>query len=189
MYRLCTAILALALCGVASVQATSYEAVTFNELITQSDVIFIGNVADVRPFSMQTREGPIVKTRVTFRVSDPLLGTTSAVEVFDFLGGEADGMGMAIAGMPKFAVGDQRVVFARRDGSINPIVGFRQGLLQVSRDAAGTDRVMTLEGVPLARVDSIGAPSSAGTVTRAQAMPLSDLRARIVGALAAVGKK
>lgn len=109
-------------------------------------MIFVGEAIDVRPFPLQTRGGTIVKTRVIFRVSDPLWGTTSAMEVFDFLGGELDGIGMEVAGMPTFTIGDRRVVFARRARSINPIVGFTQGLLQVSRDASGVDRVLTLGG-------------------------------------------
>src|SRR6266566_3466508 len=79
----------------APAKATSYLPVTFEGLVKQADVIFIGEVVDVRPFTLRTRGNTIVKTRVTFSVSDPLYGTTSIVEVFDFLGGEAEGLGMA----------------------------------------------------------------------------------------------
>ena len=76
---------------------------------------------------------------------------------------------MKVAGMPTFTVGDRRLVFARRDGSINPIVGFTQGLMKVTRDAAGIDRVLTLEGVPVSR--------------------LSDFRTRITQGLSEARKK
>jgi hypothetical protein len=75
--------------------------------------------------------------------------------VFDFLGGETADLGMKVEGMPTFALGDRRVVFARRDRSINPIVGFTQGLMKVSRDAGGIDRVLTLEGAPIARLSDL----------------------------------
>jgi len=137
------------------VGATSFEPVTFNDLVTQADVIFVGQVVDVRPYIVQTREHTIVKTRVTFGVDDPLYGTSSLVEVFDFLGGETADIGMKVAGMPTFTVGDRRVVFARRDRSINPIVGFTQGLMKVARDAGGVDRVLTLEGAPISRLSDL----------------------------------
>jgi hypothetical protein len=76
---------------------------------------------------------------------------------------------MTVAGMPTFTVGDRRVVFARRDRSINPIVGFTQGLMKVAPDVNGIDRVTTLEGLPVAR--------------------LSDFRARINGGLIEARKK
>ena len=95
----------MALSPVPPANATTFLPVTFNDLIGQSDVIFVGEVADVHPFAVRTREGTIVKTRVTFRVTDPLSGDPSIVEVFDFLGGEADGIGLTISGMPTFAVG------------------------------------------------------------------------------------
>jgi hypothetical protein len=144
--------------------ATSFEAVTFDDLVTQSDVIFVGDVVDVHPYILQVRDHTIVKTRVTFRVDDPLYGTTSLVEVFDFLGGETPDIGMAVAGMPTFAVGDRRVVFARRDRSINPIVGFTQGLMKVARDANGVDRVTTFEGAPLARLSDVRARIDNGLI-------------------------
>jgi hypothetical protein len=86
---------------------------------------------------------------------------------------------MAVAEMPEFAVGDRRVVFARRDRSINPIVGFTQGLLQIRRDGAGVDRVFTLGGEPLGQVESMGIESSAVALTPVSPMPLAAFRARV----------
>ena len=174
--------LVAALCARASLSATTYPPVTFNELVTRADVIFVGEVTDARPLPLQTRDGTIVKTRVIFRVADPIFGTTSAFETFDFLGGEWNGLEMGVAGMPTFAIGDRRMVFARRERSINPIVGFTQGLLQISRDSRGIDRVFTLERVPLTAPESIGARVL--DATSGGPMALADFRARIARALA-----
>lgn len=173
--------LVIALCATVSTSATSYLPVTFNDLVTKADLIFIGEVTDVRPYPLQTREGTIVKTRVVFRVWDPIYGTASTLESLDFLGGEWDGIDMAVAEMPTFAIGDRRVVFARRDQSINPIVGFTQGLLRITADTGGIDRVFTLDNVPLASPESIGTPLRA--IAPAAPMPLSQLRDRVVRAL------
>ncbi len=171
-------------CGQIAASATTYELVTFDELVTRADVIFVGEVTDVRAFPLDTPDGTIIKTRVIFRVSDPIWGTTSLLEVFEFFGGEWGDIGMAIAGMPEFAIGDRRVVFASREPSINPIVGFTQGLLQIRRDSGGVDRVFTFGGVPLGRPESIGATSPAVPVTPITPMPLSAFRDRISRALA-----
>ena len=130
-----------------------------------------------------------MKTRVTFRVDDAVYGTSSLVEVFDVLGGEAEGYGLAVEGMPKFAVGDREVVFAHRKASINPIVGFTQGVLRVRRDSGGVDRVFTLEGISLLRPESIGSPTSGLRMAAESSMTLSDFRSRIVMALADARKR
>lgn len=176
----------LALCLTISVSATTYLPVTFNDLVTRADVVFVGEVTDVRPFPLQTRDGTIIKTRVIFRVSDALLGTTSALEILEFLGGELNGIRMVVAEMPTFAIGDRRVVFARRERSINPIVGFTQGLLTIRRDQTGVDRVFTLDGYPLARLESIGTLRNAGTDA---AMRLADFRERISLSLTQLGRR
>jgi hypothetical protein len=164
MFRFLVLVCAFAAAVPAAVRATTFEPLTFNDLVTQADVIFVGDVVDVRPYTVQTRERTIVKTRVTFSVSDPLYGTSSIVEVFDFLGGETAELGMRVAGMPTFAVGDRRVVFARRDRSINPIVGFTQGLMKVTRDASGVDRVLTIEGASVARLSDVRARVNQGLI-------------------------
>lgn len=176
MFRPLAAV-AVALCISVPARATTYPTVTFTDLVTQADVIFVGEVVDVRPMAVTTRDGVVIKTRVIFRVNDPLFGTTAALEVLEFFGGEIGDVGMAIAEMPSFAIGDRRVVFARRDRSINPIVGFTQGLLRVSRDAGGVDRVLTLDGVPVDQPESIGL--ARGGVTIAAPMRLVDFRDRV----------
>ena len=185
MRHLSIVLLAAVLFVTIPASATTYLPVSFDELVTRADVIFVGEVTDVRPFPLDIPDGTIIKTRVVFRVIDPLWGTTSLLEVFDFLGGEWDGVTMEVAEMPTFAVGDRRVVFARRERSINPIVGFTQGLLQISRDSGGVDRVFTLGGLPLGSPESIGIRSPAVSPTPIVPMPLPEFRDRISRALTA----
>ena len=182
MRRSSLLVLAALFFGQIAASATTYEAVTFNELVTRADVIFVGEVTDVRPFPLDTPDGTIIKTRVIFRVTDPIWGTTNILEVLDFFGGEFGGIGMKIAGMPEFTIGDRRVVFASRERSINPIVGFTQGLLQIRPDASGVDRVFTLGGLPLGGPENIGAGVSAAPaaplapIAPVTPMPLSQFR-------------
>lgn len=182
--RLALLALAAGLCGVLAgrVSATSYEAVSFSDLLVKADLIFVGDVLDVRPFAVETRDGTLIKTRVTFVVRDPLWGTSSTLEILEFLGGEIGEQGLKVAEMPTFAPGDRRVVFAMRERSINPIVGFTQGLMRITRDDAGLDVVQTSAGEPLARTEDIGRPR-AGRVRESRPMTLSSFRARIVDQL------
>ena len=183
MTRMSAAVLATLVCLQTALGATSYPPVTFADLTARADIIFLGEVIEVRPFALQTREGTIVKTRVTFRVTDPIFGTRSSIELLEFFGGEMNGVGMAIGGMPRFAEGDRRVVFAHRERSVNPIVGFTQGLLRVARDAAGVDRVTTLDGRLVAQTDNIG-DAATRAPAGAQAMTAADLGTRIRAAVA-----
>ena len=185
MYRAIFVGCALVVCTAAAARATTYAPVTFDELVARADVIFSGEVADVRPFALETRDGTVIKTRVIFRVQDPVFGTTAALEVLEFLGGEVGEVGMAVAGMPRFRVGDRRMVFARRDRSINPIVGFTQGLLQIRRDGNGEDRVLTLDGVPVAATQNFGTRAPLIAAAPVAPMRLSDFRSQVVRALGA----
>ena len=185
-------ILAAVVLGQVSANAATSPPFSFDDLVARADVIFIGEVTDVRPFPLETREGMVIKTRVTFRVSDPIWGTTRLLEVFDFIGGKWGDLELAVSGMPEFSVGDRRVVFAYRNRSINPIVGFTQGLLQIRRDGGGVDRVFTLGGAPLGQPESVGAvaPPVAplgllAPTASAAPMPLSQFRSHIGRALAA----
>ncbi len=177
--------LALAVCTAATANATTYVPVTFEELVSRADVILAGEVVDVRPYTLQTRDGTVIKTRVIFRVQDPMFGTAAALEVFDFLGGEVGDVGLAVEGMPRFAIGDRRVMFARRAPGINPIVGFTQGLLQIRRDSSGVDRVLTLDGMPIAATASVGSRAPFLSATPVVPMRLSDFRSQVVRVLGA----
>nr|AQQ75176.1 hypothetical protein [uncultured bacterium] len=170
----------LALSSAAPAWATTYAPVSFDELVNTADVIFIGEVTDVRPYPVNTRDGTIINTRVVFRVVDPLWGTSSALEAFDFFGGEWGGVAMGVADMPVFTSGERVVMFAHRARSINPVVGFTQGLMQVGADVNGVERVWTAGGMPLTRPEAIGTQI---TVTPLLPMRLRDFRDRIATAL------
>jgi len=178
-----------ALACTGSLSATTTVALTFDEIVSRADMVFVGEVIDVRPFRLRTRDGSVIKTRVVFRVTEPLTRGVGIVEVLEFLGGELDGVGMAVADMPRFTIGDRRVVFARRERSINPIVGFTQGLLRVAADASRVDRVWTLDGSPVAGITSIGGLQAGPAVPAGTPMSLAELRAQILRALPATRRR
>lgn len=139
------------------VPATTVETVTFEALVKGADRIFRGEVVAIESFRADLRGNRRIRTRVAFAVDDTLKGRGVSV-VLEFLGGTVGDLTQDVMGMPRFAVGESYVVFAR-DGDrwVNPIVGFTQGLFRVSRDARdGTLRVLTAGGAPVSTVAAIG---------------------------------
>ena len=68
-------------------------------------------------------------------------------EVLTYTGGELNGRGMAIPGMPTWPIGQQALFFVEGDGQSEacPTVGWSQGLFLVDEGGAMLD----LEGLPL----------------------------------------
>jgi hypothetical protein len=174
----------LVLCSVvsATLGAASYPPLAFRELVARADMIFVGDVDDVRPVRVNTREGPIVVTRVLFRVIDPIVASSSRFETLEFFGGQMDGITVGIYGMPRFAIGDRHVVFARREHSINPVVGFTQGLLRVRPDHSRVSRVFTFDGTPVPSPSTRVQPDE---LRRLETLSMAELRTAIVRTRAA----
>ena len=155
-------------------RSTSVEAVTFEEMVQRAERIFVGEVVDVSSFRADTTSGLRIRTRVTFRTSETVLGAGPLV-VLEFRGGTVGGRTEQVEGMPSFAVGDEYVVFAH-DGAqwVSPIVGLSQGLFHVSRDARdGASLVLTHDGVPVATTTSVGRPRVRVAPTMSVPMTLS----------------
>ncbi len=132
----CTALSAIALVLTPSfAPATTVEAVTFEELVKSAERIFVGEVVAVESFRSDIGRGPRIRTRVTFSIADAIR-SRGVVSVLEFLGGTVGDLTQEVAGMPHFVVGEHYVVFARGgERWVNPVVGFTQGLLRVSRGA------------------------------------------------------
>ena len=139
------------------VRATSVDEVNFQEMVRSSQQIFVGEVVDMTSFRADTAAGVRIRTRVTFRTSEPLLGAGPLV-VLEFRGGTVGSLTEQVEGMPTFTVGDEYVVFARNGAQlVSPVIGLNQGLFKVSRDLRdGLSRVLTHDGLPVAATASVG---------------------------------
>jgi hypothetical protein len=110
--------------------ATSVIGKDFRQICREADLVFVGTVVGVRSEWTDERKQAI-ETRVVFSDLTPLLGVDGSEVELAFGGGEMDGIREEIAGVPRFAVGERVVVFARRGRSVSPIVGFHQGRFTV----------------------------------------------------------
>jgi hypothetical protein len=114
--------------------ATTVVERPFPELVQQAEIITIGTVIEVREEWDATQQAPL--TVVTFSDLTTLKGPQTGSLTLYFLGGHtAEGMYLAIPGVPRFTVGEKNVVFSagnRRD--FCPLVGIWQGRLRVQFD-------------------------------------------------------
>lgn len=133
--------------------ATSYLELTPAQMLTKADLVFVGTV---RSLATVEKDGA-PWTRVTFAVSDGLVGTSGDSVTLDFLGGEiAGGETLSVSGMPTFQRGERVLLMAYDQPYASPVVGFRQGVWRVG-DAGLVDldgRPLALDGGALVRGDT-----------------------------------
>src|SRR6266404_5107792 len=104
--------LLLILCaGVAavSVRATTVIPPTFDQLVTEAELIFEGTVTDARSeWTGQGAERNIV-TYVTFNIEDAIKGAPGKSYTIRMLGGTVDGQTIEVSDTPRFKTGDRDI--------------------------------------------------------------------------------
>jgi len=116
--------------------ATVVVAKDFAALCAEADLIFVGTVTATKAeWSNASQQS--IRTRVTFGALTWLRGDGGDSTTLVFAGGALDGLHEDIDGVPSFAIGERRVVFARAGHYVSPLVGFNQGLFQVVDSASG----------------------------------------------------
>jgi hypothetical protein len=139
-------------------RGSSVVAPTFDELVSQAEVIFQGAVTDVRSEWAGAGEQRHIVTYVTFRVEDSFKGNVGATYSIRLLGGTVGGETMVVTDAPKFNVGDRDILFVENNGSqFVPLVGVSHGRFRVDREqTTRRDVVMTNERKPLSDVSQLG---------------------------------
>lgn len=136
--RLLLGLAALVVLG-APASATTYLQLSPQAMLGKASLVFVGTVQD----TSVTNEGGTPWTHVRFKVDTALKGVTVQAQgqaekpvELAFLGGSVPGgPALTVSGMPTFQVGEKVLLFAYNQAYASPIVGFRQGLWQVT--AAG----------------------------------------------------
>lgn len=103
---------------------------SLKQLTAQSTDVVKGTVVDMR--GELAADG--IRTRVTIQVEESYLGATAGTIEVSVLGGEVGDLGFYVSEMPRFEVGQQVIVFARR-GEREPsvVVGARQGKCTIEK--------------------------------------------------------
>lgn len=146
----------------------------FSDVFERSDVAFVGRVTALSHEPHPA--GRVVYTRVTFGVEDLLFDRTDSVGTsieLEFVGGRLGDRELRACGVPKFALGDEAVLFVHHDGQrrFNPIVAstghfeLRKDEVTGRRYALNAGKGSFLDGkgnlVPTAGVEAV----RGGTVT------------------------
>ena len=140
-----------------SVRATTVIPPTFDQLVSEAELIFEGTVIDAR--SQWTGEGAErhIVTYVTFNISDAIKGAPGKSYAIRMLGGTIDGQTMEVTDTPKFKMGDRDILFVEHNGSqFVPLVGIMHGRFHVHRVAGGRDVIAKDNGALLADVGKLG---------------------------------
>jgi hypothetical protein len=155
--------------------ATSVVPPTFTELVGRAQAVFVGETLDVKSLWVSTSSGSVIITRVTFKVERTLKGELGGQTVLEFLGGTVGEDRMEVAGMPKFRIGDEDVLFVDESGRpMCPVVGFMHGRFRILEDPETGRRSMArFNFEPLTSVSDIGATTAVARVSSARALSLS----------------
>jgi hypothetical protein len=140
-----------------SIRATTVIPPTFDQLVSEAELIFEGTVTDARSqWSGDGTERHIV-TYVTFNIEDAIKGAPGKNYTIRILGGTVDGETMEVTDTPRFKTGDRDILFVEHNGSqFVPLVGIMHGRFHVQTDARGREIVAKDNGALLADVDKLG---------------------------------
>jgi hypothetical protein len=148
--------------GLHAARATTVIPPTFDELVAQAEVIFQGNVTDVR--SQWVGEGAQrhIVSYVTFNVADAVKGSPGESYTIRMFGGTVGEDTMGISDAPTFKVGDEDVLFVENNGTqLVPLVGMMHGRFQVQQNESGLEIVKDDVGEPVKNVAKLGRPANA----------------------------
>jgi hypothetical protein len=168
--------------------ATTIIAPSFDRLVNSADYVVRATVKSV---SSDWRDNPdqpgtrYIGTRVELEVHEVISGQPPSPLVLDLVGGRIGDEELTINGAPKFAAGQESILFIRGNGrQIVPLVGMKYGHYPERRDPrTGADQVMRSGGRLLYHENEIALPDNVerGLVRPPHARPLtaSEFAARI----------
>lgn len=159
---------------IATAHATSVVAPSFPELVGEAQLIVRGQVKSVRAAWVDTPQGRVIKTFVTFAVEKRLKGDAAPELVLQFLGGEIAGEGMRVEGMPQFVEGQREILFVSDNGvKFCPLVAMMHGRYRILTDPQSRhDYVARNDGMPVQTVQDVQLPQG-GRVSAARSATLA----------------
>ncbi|HEY8835334.1 MAG TPA: hypothetical protein VIM09_07085 [Chthoniobacterales bacterium] len=153
----------LVLLALPSTRATTVIPPTFDELVTNAEMIFEGTVTTMRSeWTGQGADRHIV-TYVSFKIEDAIKGTPGDEYTIRMFGGTVDGQTMEVTDAPRFKAGDRDILFVEHNGTqFIPLVGIMHGRFHVLPDESGAnEKIAKDNGAPLANVAKLGQDENA----------------------------
>ena len=142
-------------------RATTVFPPTLDQLVGQAEVIFQGEVTNVKSEWVGEGAQRHIMSYVSFKVEDALKGSPGDSYTIRMLGGTVDGETMGVSDAPKFQVGDREILFVEHNGSqFIPLVGIMHGRFHLQTNQAGQEMVTNNEGEPVKNVARLGKPDA-----------------------------
>jgi hypothetical protein len=142
---------------VVSVRATIVIPPTFDQLVSDAELIFQGTVTASRSLWIGEGAEQHIVTDVTFRIEDAIKGAPGQSYTIRMLGGTVDGETIEVSDTPKFKGGDRDILFVEHNGNqFVPLVGIMHGRFHVQTDSGGRETVTKENGAALSNVDKLG---------------------------------
>src|SRR5947209_6203544 len=108
----------------ATANATTVVAPTFEQLVGQAELVFQGTVTDVKSVWEGQGAQRHIETYVTFQVADKVKGDAGSSYTIRMLGGKVGEDALVIDGAPRFEVGDREILFVEHNfDQFVPLVG------------------------------------------------------------------
>lgn len=129
-----------------TLSATVVLPAEFTEIVSGSQIIVHGRVADVRAEWTDGRRR--IESVVTVEASSFLRGTPTATVTFRVPGGQIGRLKSMTVGAPAFAAGEEVVLFLRGQGPAVPqIFGMHQGVFRVRVDPRSGARMVNFPAI------------------------------------------
>lgn len=151
-----------------AVRATTVIPPTFDQLVSQAEVIFQGTVTGLRPQWMGEGAERHIVTFVTFSIDDPIKGALSGSYTIRMFGGTLDGQTIEVTDTPRFKIGDRDILFVEHNGTqFIPLVGIMHGRFRIQKEAEGRESVTKDNGAPLSDPAKLGMDEKAAATGQA----------------------
>ncbi|MDP2138628.1 MAG: hypothetical protein Q8J74_12340 [Candidatus Didemnitutus sp.] len=163
-------VLLLGLAAAAPGFATTVIAPEFPELVNGSDYIVRAKIKRLT-YEAKPRAGKeLIFTNIEVEVLEVIAGTPPSPLVLTMLGGQLGDLELSVDGAPKFAVGDEDILFVSGNGrNFHPLHAVMHGRYPVRHDKkTGREYMTRNNGVTLADVAEVALPLVEGQTAALQ---------------------
>lgn len=148
--------------------ATTVVPPEFPELVQGSDYIVHARVTGVRTEMRVRGARELPYTLVDLEIIEVVAGTPPEPLVLTLLGGRVGDRELVVEGAPRFAVGDEDVLFVSGNGrNIHPLYGMMHGRYPVTTDANGTKQMRRSNKALLRDVSEVRQPLAESPAAKA----------------------
>jgi hypothetical protein len=130
---------AFALAAALPAAASTFLAMTPEELVAQSDAVVQGRVLQVNSF--WSPSGRLIMTEAMVQVDEAVTGNAPTVVVLRTAGGTVGGYTIEAHGFPEFQVNERLLLFIR-NGEPGSVVGYRQGQYRIALSKEGVEMAL-----------------------------------------------